>query len=236
MLLEQIDRMFYELIRLGAVSAGLLPDVSAYTNVEDYEAAKTVIRNAMGNIVEVFGVGAGSSRDVKDVTKITIDRQDITKGTLGAVGKYWYEKQEDGSYRKYKYPDFSSHIEYHIRWISEMAKFERIVYHMLMKALRQINTVPVVSANFGSNPDIPFWSNDTVLYEWDGVIDVSNDKYLEKILVVRVLDAWLQDEEYVGNVPALTTVDFMLYGVRIEMPYNIDLADFKINSNIQLEE
>lgn len=213
LLYEEIDRMFFEHLRLAVVAAGYLPDQTAYTTQQAYETAKETIRNSTNpkkGLIDIFGVGTPESRDEKTTSKIVIDRKPSDRGTLGGAGIFYYEPYMDGStqkFRKMRMPEESKILNYEIRYSTDSAKYDRIIYSMIENICgykRYIKTVDSTGAI----------TNKEVFVEIAGEVDLTEGSYIERVLRYRVVDVFMQSAVLItDNIVPMTTVNYGLYAV-----------------------
>lgn len=90
-MLKDIDRTLFEILRLAVVNAGMYPDITKYTNRKDFEAAKDALRASGVELVEPVGVGSWPSKDERTSCKIVLIRRRIDKGGLNGSGCTFYK-------------------------------------------------------------------------------------------------------------------------------------------------
>jgi len=222
MTISEIDRMFFEVLRLRLVSGGFLPDVTLYANASAYEQAKQAIITANRQIIDLFGVGAGDSRATVIGNRITIDRIKQERGSIAGgttemvkTGQTWKEVQID---------DFSRDLVYEIRVIARNANYFRVAEDIVNYEIGERRYLSTIGENGLPTPD-------KVLTEWTGSVDVSSTtEYLESMHRFVVSDVWLMKEKVLRTgIPALSSVDYFVYLKSSESNYHL-------NTSIQIKE
>ena len=231
MILANVDRTLFELIRVGIVSAGYLPDITVIGTEEAYKAAKEAIVTGGKQVIELFGVSGAKNRDARSVNKIVIDRKSIEMGNLGATGIVSYIKNQDNTFKKVKLPDRSSHVKYEIRAITDSTEYERIMYDIIMEAVGYVK-----ETLFFNEVNSTFTGAENIFYEHEGQADVSSENLIEKLYRFSAIDVWLQQDKLMkADVPTLNTVEFILYGMELDKAFDVDKADFKVE-NLEIKD
>ena len=201
---DELDRTFYEVLRLELVALGYLPDITQYTVESDYAAAKEAIVTSGKEVIELFGVGASIARDEKTNSKITIDRKSGGSGTIGSSGLFYYEPYTDGTQRKFRkmaYPDQTKNIRYEIRTIAKTRAYEVIMQDILYNLFDQKKYLNTIDVNTELFTDKKF------LVKYEGDVDVSVVRYKERMFSYLVPDIYVNNPKVnrSGIVP-LTSV------------------------------
>lgn len=209
MTLTQVDYTIFEALRKACVAAGYLPDYASFTGTTDvrrglYAAAKDVIRDAGKEIVEVFNVGyVLNDKGIKAPNKISINRKSELLGNIGfGVNSYFVENDSD-SFDKVNLPDSSVTITYDIRIISSSAKYNRIMYSIVQKALGTRRSLKVVNEDLSE-------SDDYLHIAKQGSVTISSDEFYENSEMYIVTDAILYAEQEDEAVNKLSTIEFSL--------------------------
>jgi hypothetical protein len=212
-----IDRTIFELLRLGVVERGKLPDWRAMVGatIQDrqtaYEAAKDAFR-ANTQLIEVFSIGSAVARGEKTTNRITIARKGQSIGTLGATGLYGFEKASGTTFNKYAFPDSTFHLDYEIRIICTDTEFERIMQDCIVTQLgtRRFLTSVDDLWNFTLQPF------ETV---FTGSVNVSTPDYIEWIFNYKVMDVFISQHDLIAHpLPRLSTISFDTYISTIDDP------------------
>jgi hypothetical protein len=205
---DELDRLFYEHIRLEVVAQGLIPDVTLYANAEDYKAAKEALKATGVELVEVFGVGSYEAREAKSINKIVIDRMGRKKGEIGGAGATYYEKEQStGKFSKYSFPDTTFHVEYAVHTVGNTTQYDRIMAEIIDKVLGSRRFMPTVdnSGNF---------TNHLVLVCLDDETAISTYNYLERLYSFICEDVFIKPSKLIaGGIVPLTTVQYTTYGM-----------------------
>jgi hypothetical protein len=210
MLLSEVDRAFFEVLRLGVVAAGYLPDVKLQSTPNDYKVAKETLEGTVpgGKLIEVFGVGSSFSRAEKVSHKITIDRKEVSPGTVSgaSVMKHIsYEENGEQKFKKVFYPPRMSTLVYDIRIITDSIAYERVLMGIVDRYLPSIYTLKGVnSIGDFTQDDVPIWRGSV---QNVSMLDNSN---IEWVYRYEVRDIWIEQEfEVTTGIVPLTTIDFV---------------------------
>jgi hypothetical protein len=128
--IEQIDRAFYERIRLKLVADNRLPDRLLYeTNSSQYKAdlaAKT-------NLIEVYGVSEKLARGEVKGSRVYVDYINLEQGSIGLTGfDYEYDEVAENYIRR-KMPDRSVNLIYEIRLITDKLGDKRYLDKIILQ-------------------------------------------------------------------------------------------------------
>ena len=217
---EEVDRTVYNTIRLLLVAGNHLPDVMSFPATEqgklDYQAAK----DALGDdLIEIFGVGTGNRRGLKDCNRIVINRKNGSPASSG-MGGYPATKlvqtvpnpatPADKRWRKEYLPDAALDLHYDIRVISSTTKYERVMSTVLHTAIGlrryMLAYSPDLSALSGKN-FLVFYNTDTEI-----AADYLND-WAERMYFYTVADIWLDTGLHTISdaIVPLTSIDFRIW-------------------------
>lgn len=184
----EIDRTITDIIRLAAVQAGYLPDITAMADAAAYATAKQAVRDSGKQVIEVYGVGTGKSRDEKSINKITIDRKGGEPGTIGGWPSTFFVSQvieSQTQFNKYFYPDQTKNIKYEIRCIGAKAEYYRIMEEIIHDNLGMQKFLVAVDATTGAPSGKFFYIEQTA------EVDVSSADFLETYFQYSVKDVFI---------------------------------------------
>lgn len=207
MTLAEIDRAFFELMRLALVELGHLPDVTQYASPDEYIQAKNAIIANNKRLVEVYGVGSDDTRDTQDYDRIVIDRGALTRGSIGAAHVKFYNRKAGGWYDKAEMPsEVSRDLNYEIRAITNSTYMQRLLEELMIEVLgdkRRLNTV---------TPEGTFKSDVVLsLFEGSNKLIAKKGKF-ENIYRYRVPDVWIGKDKIVQkDIHPLTTIKYSVY-------------------------
>lgn len=229
MRLSQADRTIYELLRVAIVDAGYLPDVTLFNNADDYKAAKQVITDSGKELIELFGVGAAEKRDVRSFCKIVINRKNVKRGSMGAVGLTMYDEVTVANvttFKKTQMPDYSADVEYELRVICEKASYDRICFDIILSALGQTKYVKA----FDDDALVMDWDDDQNVLINSTILnmDLSQEDMIERMYRYEMVDCWVQAEKLIssGSIVPITSIEWCLYTVPNMLDLNPDNADW----------
>lgn len=198
-----VERGLYEAIRKTIVAAGFLPDETLYASQEDYEEAKAELKDDLsdGQLIEVRGVGTSRGRDEILMNTIYLEKKETARGNSSGGKSYFFEEYQkdvgggvfEKRYRKYASPEASVDITYQVRYFTDSTKYDRIVEGIIEKALG-VSEKAITSMAEDGTPGVKFW------VEYNGDVDLSQDKYFERMLRyvardLRILEPELVDAE-----------------------------------------
>jgi hypothetical protein len=135
--LEEIDRSVFHTIRSVVVSHGYLPDAVNYqNNAAGWDTAKTAIKQAGKEIIEVFGVGLYESKGDVLVNKIMIEQDSKRRGStsLNMGGNHILFNEVENQYEEYRLPKTTKDLYYSFRVVYSGAKYLRIIDEFFMEA------------------------------------------------------------------------------------------------------
>lgn len=208
--LADIDRLFFERLRLEVVAQGFLPDMVAYSTSEEYALAKQAIITSGNQLIEVYGVGAKVTRGQLDYNRMVVTRSGSDKGTLGGViGGEVVEVPGSNpkEYQRVEYESFSKDLTYEIRTVVKNTAYDRMLNDLLFYSLRERSYHPVVL------PDGSFDEENLVLVEFLGEASLNaSEEYLERLYKFVVKDVMLSRAKVLNiNIKPLTTVEYFVY-------------------------
>lgn len=212
MTLEQLDRTIYEALRVETVGQGYLGDwttVSGAT-IEDKRTDMKILNDAIKannrKIIEVMGVGSGSDRGTRKECTITVDRVSISEGSTINTNVIAYEKQEDNTFEKFKYPDSTAIVSYEVRVFCKTTEYERILQTIVTKALGRRRMLKALDSSTRT------FIGEDFLLEFNGAVNVTSADYIEWLFKYQAVDVYIEEPEIVdANVPPLTEVRECVY-------------------------
>lgn len=142
--IEQIDRAFFEPLRLELIASGYLPDITLYTTAVQYETAM----NALTTKVELFGVGNQKARGRVNNNKVVIDRINISDGSLGggqAVKSYL--KTSPTNFTRYTTPASTSTLTYQISYVTDSHSIDLAIHKAILKTFQSNGYLRAVNPN-----------------------------------------------------------------------------------------
>jgi len=183
--LDQINRAFYEPLRLHLVENGYLPDIIGKTK-EQFETEKQAIYNAKKPLIQVFGVGVYKARQAVENNKIIIDRTGIFEGQISNSDAKFYTEKQDGRFVERQYPNISRNIEYQISYVTDNGAIDNLLINILLDTFGNTRTL------FGVNSDHSFTENSFTFAEV-GNTDNTNGKYIERFFRYMVKNVYISD-------------------------------------------
>jgi len=204
-----LDRLFYENLRITLVANGVLPDVTQYTDDASWRAARndlTTSLKAQGmEIFDIFNVGSGDERGTIKNSRFTIGRGRQERGSL-AVGPEPYTERIGDKFRELQHLDFAKDIIYEIRCLSNSVAEEEYMLTILDALFGQRRFFHPINSENVTTTDI-------VLVEWNGGSDLAVTGNQREYMYEYVMrDVWVGTERILRtDIPMLNTVDFFAY-------------------------
>lgn len=230
--LEDIDRAIYNKLRIGLVDLGLLPDVAAYTgDVAGYNAAKS----ALPNVVEIFGVGSGLSRNEMNISHVTVNRVNMSQGSLGAGPVTNFVEYENGTgdtrFKKVKHLAATKNLQYEVRLFTDSTYIERVVSSLILDSLSTV-------AYIHTYDDIDVVSENCFFLKNDGDVNMSTPEWMEWQYRYTAQDIWIGSETIIRDdiVPMTSVVpvlEVLPYGEGL--PDNVDIQPDMTNLVVWLK-
>ena len=226
----EVDNGVFEALRLKCVELGYLPDFTAYTNSNAYNAAKTAIKQSGKQIIEVFGVGTGTSKGVENLNNIVIKRASPRPALTGVGIAYEYDLQQNGNFAKSETSDTKFDIEYSITYNTETSEYADIIE----KIIYEVFGVRKLINAYNENADVTgqFW------LRYKGGADTSIASFIERVVRYDAVNIDLLGGVEMGEVAAVTDINIdgaMVQNPNIPVDDVIDLDnDFSID--IEIEE
>ncbi len=143
--LFEVNRAFYEKLRLKLVDSGFLPDIVTFLTMEQdlitagtnptlaKKQASTAYQNAckaLSTYIEVFGVGDYSGRGEFKGSMFVIDRLHFDKGNVGTFKEKFYV-DESGILKEYELPKFTRNIFYQISYATNEVRLDNAMNQIL---------------------------------------------------------------------------------------------------------
>lgn len=122
--LSELDRAFYEYLRLAIVAKNWLPDISVLSEADYFTQINALISSQI-RVVEIFGVGSIKDRDRDSVNKIVVDRIDLGPDSIGAYGTKHYERTSPTTYKKLARPSMTYSVTYQIGYVTDNTEDDR---------------------------------------------------------------------------------------------------------------
>lgn len=201
--LAQIDRAFFEVLRLKLVSLGYLPNKLLLSNI-DYENEKKNLQNN-NNLVDLYGVGGYEVKEQIKYSTIIIERINEKYGDISNSDDIIFDRQTDGSFKTYFLPRSMSNLSYQIRIICKDIKKERILDSI-------VRSVILTKGYFmGVNEDRTTTQN-LFAYQRQGNINLSlSPPYIEKIYPLEVVNVFIDNREFKENISAMIEPKIEIY-------------------------
>ena len=199
--LEQIDRAIEWHINDEMILIGLLPDKRAYlatNNISGYDEA----HKSLSNKVEVFGVGNYKDREQLKVNNIIISRLDISDGEIGFNGSYFNWNELANKYDKIYSGEGTNHIQYEIRFVCDNVGLERTLTTSMLKLFSRREYMKGIVDETLAETDESF-----LITKPTPSVDLSTDKYIEKVMRILVNDVNIYPETVIDQVVAVTEID-----------------------------
>lgn len=229
---DEVDRLFYERLRLAAVAAGLAVDVNLYSgNPSGYQTARDALKATLTplkkRLVEVFGVGSWDDRGEITDSRIVVNRLGERPGSLGGSPVAYYEAYKDNSgadkFKKYRYPDMSSDLDYEVRIITKSILMERIMSTIVGNAIGRGRYTQTVDDSGQFTPNY-------VMVVSNGGFNLSGQSFIERGFRYTVEDVFLQDPELIAdNIAPINTVQFSLYLPDSQTPVVNEIDSLNLN-------
>ena len=203
MILNELDRTFFEYLRRALVENNRLPNWRTLTGTEEekraaYTAAKEVIGT---DSIEVFGYGAARDRGTKYNNTIVIDRKTADVGNIGGYKTTYLDT--DGKTRER--PKTTVHIDYTIRFFAEDVFTFNLMENLVCGMF--INTPYFKLINPGD------WdlSATNIFTVYTGLVDLTDRDFLEKVLTFSVRDIYLDSDINPQNFVLLNTINYSIF-------------------------
>lgn len=212
----ELDNMLFETLRRAVVGAGYLPDIINYqsgTNAENaaaYKAAKVTLRDSIGVLTEVFGVGSFEAKGEKAINKIVIVRGNKSVGSIGGWPATQYDVTNgfplnSGSlFKKSFLPDNSNDVIYQIKLITNDSNWDNALSAIIDNVIPQKRFLFTVD-NTGN------YTTKAVLILSMGDNNISAFNFIERTYKFIIKDVFLQIPQVTKvDIPVLSTIDYML--------------------------
>lgn len=203
-----VERGIYEAIRKEVVRLGYLPDIRLFqpNDFAGYESAKQTIRDAGKKIIEVLGVGDVKARMQLDYNRILINRDDISKGTLGFYGTKSYDVVNVSGidyYDVYRNASGTVDLQYQIEFITDDTIYDRLIQTIIMNVL-------------GSSKGYLKGVNDDGTYSTSGfnvnymtTLNKSGSEFIERALRYDIPDVIIEDRMFLYRTRKIEEIDIL---------------------------
>lgn len=191
--LDQINRAFFEGLRLKLVALGHLPDTLLY-NTDS--AFKTACDNLSKPLITIFGVGSYKARQNVKNNKIVIDRLTISQGSIGFIGAEY--KASGQEYQEKKYPQRTENITYQISYVCSENSMDNIMRNIIASTLDTRGKLKGVNEN-------RTLTTDYFLYDKNNEAENINDDYIERYMRYEVSNVLLTEPQ-ITVIPKATTI------------------------------
>lgn len=225
--LAEIDRAFFEYIRLEIVKAGFLPDMLLYSSQEEWDAAREQLSQTLPNgLIEIFGVGAADDRDEWTGNKIVINRTtEENSSRVGGGAIEYIRNPTTNTFTSQFIPFQATNITYEVQFNAMNVMYERIMSDIVTKALGHKgfkNSMGAISLNI----DKFFYVRRLQK------IDTSVLHFLQKVVIFNVEDIFLTaDSEILDtDIVPMNSITFRLLSVAMsrrdtETPIDIQVGN-----------
>lgn len=201
-LLTELDRTFFEYLRLRIIQAQRLPDWRNLTGT--LEEKRTAYRAAKENInrpIEVIGYGNAVDRGTKYANTIILDRKTILEGSLG--GFKTFVTQDNIKFKER--PKTSKDIVYEVRFFSENIFDFNLLENIVVGLFTNSPYFKYISPNAwdltGAN----------LFTQYTGLVDISDNNFNEKVLTFAVKDVFLDSDLGLRTAAPLNSISFDVY-------------------------
>lgn len=198
--LDDIDKTIFELLRLKVVSLGYLPNI---LNSVNYEREKASLKaNSEHGIIEIFGVASWQDRNLKTLSRFTIDRTSIRRGQIG--GGATFDSELNGIIKTYKIPS-SRNITYEIRFSTNSQYLELLSNEIISSCLGTNSQKLCLSERVG----VGLLSFNLV---YKGSQNISSYDFYERVFTYEAMNVTLENEveELTENFVSIDSIDFKI--------------------------
>ena len=203
--LSEIDRAFYEYLRLAIVSKNWLPDISVLSQADYFTQINALISNEI-RVIEIFGVGSIKDRDRVSNNKIVVDRIDIGPDTIGAFATTHHKQTPDTTYQRLARPAMTYSVTYQIAYVTDNTEDDRRIHNLILYTLGAMGCKQGIKSD-GTKTENYFD------YKHVDFKDNSDGDYFEKIFRYKVSNVFLSpdtiEEENIGRLiePSIDVLD-----------------------------
>lgn len=203
--LDQINRAFFEAIRLKLVALGHLPDVLIYNTDASFKTACDALTKPL---IKIFGVGNYKARQGVKNNKIVIDRLNISQGSIGFVGaRFVLEELEDPEseaqqeaqqYQQITYPQRTENVNYQISYVCSDNAIDNLIRTIILSTLDVRGRLKGVNAN-------RTLTENYFLYDKTNEAESNNDGFIERYLRYEVSNVLLIKPQII-TAPKVKTI------------------------------
>lgn len=202
MILTELDRTFFEYLRLQIVEYDRLPDWRELTGTlaekrTAYRAAKEEITAP----IEVIGYGNAKDRGTKKGNTIILDRKIISTGNLGGFKTFFPPVGETIEERPKNTVDISYEVRYFSTDIFDFNLLENIVVGMFTGK-------PFFKLVGQNNWEL---SGENIFIQYTGTVDLTDYNFAEKVLTFTVKDIFLDTKIQTQRAVPINSISFDVY-------------------------
>lgn len=205
--LSELDRAFYEYLRIAIVGKNWLPDISILSEMDYFTQINTLISNEI-RVVEIFGVGSVKDRDRVSTNKIVIDRIDLGPDSIGAFGTKHHKRTSPTSFERLARPAMTYSFTYQIGFVTDNTEDDRKLLNLILYTLGAMGCKQGIKSD-GTKTENYF------TYKQVDFKDNSDGDYFEKIFRYKISNVFISPD----------TVEDSTIGVLTEV--EIDVLDKK---------
>lgn len=213
---ERLERSVFEQIRLRLVREGFLPDVTTYANTP---AGAAAYKNDMQQLsvnsqfpIELFGVGGISSKQSKQVPRISIHARRMQVGEIGTPIQAIYQNDplSPGNIQQIDIPLETTNFQLDIHLVSGTVESGQGSKKTLGAAAQERLMNALIGASLGTKKYIPYYDDPTSRffikqYNYYDIPD-SQDGITEKIFSYEIPDIYLYKDVIDTNAPKITSI------------------------------
>lgn len=203
MILNELDRTFFEYLRKLIVENNRLPDWRTLTGTEaEKRAAYKAAKEALGNeSIEVFGYGSARNRGTKYNNTIVIDRKTVTNGQIGGYKAFYADEGGNVS----ELPKSTVNVDYTVTFFAEDIFTFNLIENIVCSLFINNPYFKLINAD---NWDL---SNTDIFTVYTGLVDITDVNFLEKVLTFSVRDVFLGDKINPQSFVILNTINYSIY-------------------------
>lgn len=207
--LQEIDRIFYEYLRLKVVELGYLPDKLLYANKQAYDTARKGIKLSGKELIDVFGHSTEENRGETTLNRFVVCRLTSEAGSMGGSPATYFERYTDAlgkiKFRHKYYPEQSRNLNYEVRLICGSGVYDSLMSGIIDEALGYRRYLKTILPDRGV-------SLADIFVERNGEVDISGCGYIERIYRYEANDVFVQAGELIReNIPVLNTIDYGIF-------------------------
>ncbi len=197
--LDQIDKGIYEALRLVAVVAGYLPDITVHTNKLAYDTALQAIKTAGKQPINLYGVGAWKAKEQLKFNTIVVERTQRELSTIGYNGTKYYEPNATTGFDVMQRPIETASIKYNVSLVARNSQEEKELATLIGKALGTAKTHHGYNDNGTATTDV-FW----VFREQ--IVNLSDRDFIEYQFRYKTSELFLEQDIKIDEVHQLNEI------------------------------